>query len=150
MQRLLVILALTAVGVSSVHAQEGRKFTAIPADQVIDDSVVRRHSSAEVEISVLQAACGELLTFCLNGRAVAKLAGSQMVPLYLTPGRYRFGVVPSYNFGRGQGLQQMNADITREPRQFYRIFQSGGFTSSGGNAVYEVSSLKNAQWRDVR
>ena len=100
---------------------------------------MQRHSNREIEVIVVQQARGGgLLTFHLNGEAVAKLAYADWVRLYLPPGRYRFGVAPSVNFGRAT-FWQTNAEVSPETRQLYRIFQSAGFTSSGGNAVYEIA-----------
>jgi hypothetical protein len=111
----------------------------VPAAQVIDATHLRRHSNDEIEVVVVQQVRGSgLLTFHLNGRAVAKLDYADWICLYLSPGRYRFGVDPSYNFGRS-GFWEMNADVSRSTHLVYRIFQSAGFTSSGGNAVYEIS-----------
>jgi hypothetical protein len=47
-------------------------------------------------------------------------------------------VAPSPNFGRAI-FWQMTAEVSPKQLQLYRIFQSAGFTSSGGNAVYEIS-----------
>jgi hypothetical protein len=111
----------------------------VSAAQVVDATLLRRHSKNEIEVVVVQQVPGSgLLTFHLNGRAVAKLAYADWTRLYLSPGRYRFGIVPSYNFGRSN-FWEMTTDVSRNSRQVYRIFQSAGFTSSGGNAFYEIS-----------
>lgn len=111
----------------------------IPSSQVIDATHLRRHSRDEVEVVIVQQARGGgLLTFHLNGRATAKLGHGECVRLYLEPRHYRFGVAPSPNFGRAV-FWQMTAEVSPKELQLYRIFQSAGFTSSGGNAVYEIS-----------
>jgi len=111
----------------------------VPSTQVIDATHLRRHAKDELEMVIVQQARGAgLLTFHLNGRAIAKLDYADWVRLYLSPGRYRLGVTPASNFGRGASVET-SADVTAKTRQVYRIFQSAGFTSSGGNAVYEIS-----------
>lgn len=141
--KLLSILLALAVTICSASARRPLEIRESPvsAAQVIDATHLRRHSNDELEVVVVQQVRGSgLLTFHLNGRAVAKLAYADWICLYLSPGRYRFGVVPSYNFGRAN-FWEMNADVSRNTQQVYRIFQSAGFTSSGGNAVYEISQF---------
>jgi hypothetical protein len=111
----------------------------IPSSQLIDATHLRRQTRDELEVVIVHQARGAgLLTFLLNGRAIAKLGYADWVRLYLSPGRYRFGAIPSFNFGRGISVEAA-AEVTAKTRQLYRIFQSAGFTSSGGKAVYEIS-----------
>jgi hypothetical protein len=139
--KLLGILLALAVSICSASAGRPLEIRGSPvsAAQVIDATHLQRHSKSEIEVVVVQQVRGSgLLTFHLNGRAIVKLAYADWTCLYLSPGRYRFGVVPSYNFGRS-AFREMSADVSRNGQQVYRIFQSAGFTSSGGNAVYEIS-----------
>jgi hypothetical protein len=132
---------MLAVTICSANARRPLEIQAssVSAAQVVDATHLRRHSNNEIEVVVVQQVPGSgLLTFHLNGRAVVKLAHADWTRLYLSPGRYRFGVVPSYNFGRSN-FWEMTAEVSRNSQQVYRIFQSAGFTSSGGNAVYEIS-----------
>lgn len=142
MKRLCVLLVLFG---AICDAPASRRFqihaSPVPSTQVIDATHLRRHSKDEIEVVIVQQARPGLLTFHLNGRAVAKLDYADWVRLYLSPGRYRFGIVPSYSFGRGSS-PEMKADVRANTRQIYRIFQSAGFTSSGGNAVYEIARIE--------
>lgn len=134
-------ILLCFVPVYAVNAGRPIEFHAlpIPSAQVIDATHLHRHAKDELEVVIVQQVRDAgLLTFHLNGRAIAKLEYADWVRLYLPPGRYRFGVTPSSNFGRGSSLES-SAEVTAKTRQVYRIFQSAGFTSSGGNAVYEIS-----------
>jgi hypothetical protein len=110
----------------------------ISRNQVLDPTHLQRHSNNEVEVIIVQQARGSgLLSFHLDGRPVAKLDYGDWVRLYLEPRHYRFGVAPS-NFGRAI-FWQMTADVSPKKPRVYKIFQTAGFTSSGGNAVYEIS-----------
>lgn len=139
MKRVTVLLTLIlTIGTPNAKPVEIRA-SLVPDSQVIDAAHFRRKTKGEIEVVVVQRARGAgLLTFHLNGRPTAKLGHAEAVRLYLAPGRYRFGVSPSYPYG-GTGFWQMNADVSETTPQVYRIFKSAGFTSSGGNAVYEIS-----------
>ena len=137
---LSVLLALLAM-IASANAKRRLEMraSAIPDTQVIDATHLRRTGQEQVEVVIVQQAKGSgLLLFHLNGRATAKLAYGEWMRLYLQPGRYRFGVLPSPNFGRAT-FWEMSADVSGKATQVYRIFQSAGFTSRGGNAVYEIA-----------
>ena len=135
---LLLTLVLTIGSASAKKPLEAR-VPLVPDAQVIDAAHLRRNAKDEIEVVVVQRARGAgLLTFHLNGRPTAKLGYGEGLRLYLAPGRYRFGVAPSHYYG-GTGFWQTNVDVSANTRQVYRIFKSAGFTSSGGNAVYEIS-----------
>ena len=121
----------------------------VPKTQIFDASLTQRHSKNEVEVYIVQGASRQLLTFQLNGQPVVKLASGEAVVLYLNPSRYRFGVVPSH-FSGDTFLWQTNADVSRNPPQVYLIFQSAGFTSSGGGAVYEIKRVDAAPISPVK
>jgi hypothetical protein len=142
MKRLCVLLVLFGT-ICDAPARRRLEIRAspVPSAQVIDATHLRRHSKGDIEVVIVQQARPGLLTFHLDGRAIAKLDYAEWIRLYLSPGRYRFGVVPSYSFGRGSS-PEMKADVRANSRQTYRIFQSAGFTSSGGNAVYEVARIE--------
>lgn len=142
MKRLFILLVLCG---TICDAPAGRRFEIhgwpVPSTQIVDATHLRRNSKDEVEVVIVQQARRGLLTLHLNSRAVAKLEYAEFIRLYLPPGRYRFGVAPSYPFGRGSS-PAMKADVRGNTRQVYRIFQSAGFTSSGGNAVYEIARFE--------
>lgn len=133
-----------AVGVTGCAGGPGGKVLnlgSVPDAQIIDGQYFSRHSTDETEVLVASNAGGGLVTFCIQGNAVAKLDQGQAIRIYLRPGRYRFGVVPSW-FVRGS-YWETNAEITAAAQQDYLIFQSSGFTSSGGSAVFEISRVEN-------
>jgi hypothetical protein len=135
---LAVVSALSpAFAGKAIEARE----SPISRNQILDPTQLQRHSNREVEVIIVQQVRGSgLLSFYLDGRPVAKLDYADWVRLYLEPRRYRFGVAPSPNFGRAV-FWQMTAEISPKRPRFYKIFQSAGFTSSGGNAVYEISQV---------
>jgi hypothetical protein len=136
----LAVLLVFAVTIDDVYARRRLEIHAapVPQTQAIDATRLRRHTKSEIEVFVVQQARGAgLLTFQLNGKAVVKLGYADWVCLYLPPGRYRFGAAPS-GFGRGVSPETI-ADVSTKNVQLYRISQTAGFTSSGGNAVYEIS-----------
>jgi hypothetical protein len=137
------VAILLAVVAASSPAFAGKAIeiheSPISRSQILDAIHLQRHSNDEVEVIIVQQARGSgLLSFHLDGRPVAKLDYADWVRLYLKPRRYRFGVAPSPNFGRAI-FWQMTAEVSPKSPHVYKIFQSAGFTSSGGNAVYEIS-----------
>lgn len=140
---LLRILFLATTLSSSSPTTEAKtiRVSLVPETQVVDPTHFSRQSKEEIEVVVVQAARGTgLLTFYLNGRPIAKIAPGEAILLYLAPRRYRFGLMPSNHFG-GAIWWETNAEVSRDISQVYRIFQSAGFTSSGGNAVYEIAQV---------
>lgn len=140
MKRLSILLTLLlTIGSASAKKPPVIRVSLIPETQVIDATHLRRNAKDEIEVLVMhRGRHAALLTFHLNGQATAKVGYAECIRLYLAPGRYRFGVTPSHNFGRAS-FWEMNADVSRNTRQVYRIFQSAGFSSSGGNAVFEIA-----------
>jgi hypothetical protein len=106
----------------------------------MDATHFHRRSGDEIEVIIVQQA-QDLMTFFLNRQPIAKLGQGEAMRLYLSPGRYRFGAILVVNWVLSP-LAEMNANVTPDTRQLYRIFQSSGFTSSGGNAVFEISQVK--------
>lgn len=143
MKWLLIALALAASSYPISGAPTAR-YSHIAPLQIIDATYSQRHNAGEIEVFILSQTSGGLLIFYLNGQPVAKLEGGEFIRLYLSPARYRFGVIP-YSHVVLSSMWEMKADVSRNSPRYYRIFQSSGFTSSGGNAVYEIAPLKNAQ-----
>jgi hypothetical protein len=138
--RTLAILLAVVAASSPAFAGKAIEIHQLPIsrNQILDATHLQRHSSNEVELIIVQQARGSgLLSFHLDGRPVAKLDYRDWVRLYLEPRHYRFGVAPS-NFGRAI-FWQMTAEVSPKSPHVYKIFQTAGFTSSGGNAVYEIS-----------
>ena len=86
------------------------------------------------------------MTFQLDRKPLARLHRGEAIRLYLRPGRYRFGVVPMFN-AILPSTSEVNADVRGPGPQFYRIFMSAGFTSSGGNAVYDIALMDEGRRR---
>jgi hypothetical protein len=61
---------------------------------------------------------------------VAKLGAGQGARIYLKPGKYLFGVLPSLNLGFNS-LMETDADVNTSQRQIYRIYIGFG----GNNSV---------------
>jgi hypothetical protein len=140
MKRLLIVVVFAVTGCTTSERTVEVRVSSIPPLQIIDATHFHRRNAGEIEVVILRQAGGGLLIFYLNGQPVAKLDRGEAIRLYLSPARYRFGVIPS-SHAVLSSLWEMNADVTRDTPQFYRIFQSSGFTSSGGNAVFEISPL---------
>jgi hypothetical protein len=140
-----ILAILLAVFAASFPAFAGKQIEArespISRKQILDPTHLQRHSNRDVEVIIVQQVRSSgLLSFYLDGQPVAKLGYADWVRLYLEPRRCRFGVAPSPNFGRAT-FWQMTAEISPKSSRVYKIFQSAGFTSSGGNAVYEITQV---------
>ena len=148
MQRLTIATALLAAACASATGETGGP-RHIPRDQILDARHFTRHSSDEVEVIVVRTRLNVgFLTVWLDGKAIAKIAEGQAMRLFLLPGQHRFGVVPSVRWGRAN-YREMKAEITRESRQVYAIFQTAGFTSLGGSPIYEIERIATDR-RDYR
>jgi hypothetical protein len=143
MKRLLIALVLAATVYPASGGAGKVRYPFVSPLQIIDATYFQRHNAGEIEVFVLSQASGGLLTFYLNGQPVAKLSGGEAIRLYLSPGRCRFGVIPSSHVVLSS-LWEMNADVARNAPRFYRIFPSGG-RNSGWGAAFEIAPLKNAE-----
>lgn len=138
-----MVLALVATGSSTGKGADAEPFSFVPPSQIIDTTHFHRRNAGEIEVIVLGRAPGGLLVFYLNGHPVAKLTGGEVIRLYLSPGRYRFGVIPSSHVVLSP-LWEMNAEVPRNGPRFYQIFPSGGH-NSGWGASFEIAPLKNVE-----
>jgi hypothetical protein len=86
------------------------------------------------------------MTFQLDRKPLARLHRGEAIRLFLRAGRYRFGAVPMFN-AILPSTSEINADVRGAGRQVYRIFQSAGFTSSGGNAAYDIALVDEGRQR---
>src|SRR5438128_2536999 len=95
MSRLLIVLALAAAGYVSRERAVAGLASFVPSGRIIDATHLHRRSADEIEIIIVrEASGGGLLIFHLNRQPIAKLDAGEMIRLYLSPGRYRFGVMP--------------------------------------------------------
>ena len=143
MKRLLMVLALAATGCTTSEGTGAVRVPFVPPGQIIDATHFHRRNAGEIEVFILCQASEGLLTFYLDRQPVAKLSGGEAIRLYLSPGRHRFGVIPSSQVVL-YSLWEMNADVARKGPRFYRIFPSGG-RNSGWGASFEIAPLKNTQ-----
>jgi len=66
----------------------------VPPKQIVDATHLQRRSADDIEVVVLSQSGGSsLMTFQLNRRPIAKLRQGEAILLYLSPARYRFGVI---------------------------------------------------------
>ncbi|MEO5720399.1 MAG: hypothetical protein ABIR71_02885 [Chthoniobacterales bacterium] len=136
---LVVVLALSRVAASSAAEKApGRTVPLVAPSQIIDATHLNRRNPGEVEVVILNLATGKEMTFQVERKPVAKIRSGHAFRFFLTPGRYRFGIIPTHQVPLTP-YWEMRADVKGAATQLYRIFQSSGFTSSGGNASYEIA-----------
>jgi hypothetical protein len=109
----------------------------VPSDRVLAPQYFHRHDAGDVEVIVKRdqgfSGGGTGIVLHLDGKPVAKLASGEIVRLYLPPGRYLLGVIPTVNVG-SHSLQETEAVVTPGSLQVYRIH-----TSSGGDMAFHIS-----------
>jgi hypothetical protein len=135
---LILLLALAITGSAFARDPGAARFRTVPPERISDPSYSERRTPGDVEVVIVNLGRGGLMTFELDRKPVARLYRREALRLYLRPGRYRFGVVPVL-YAILPSTSEIFADVRAERRQVYRIFQSAGFTSSGGNAVYDIA-----------
>lgn len=140
MRTLFTFLALAAAACFAADKPQSRSFPLLQPAQIMDASYSTRHNAKEVEVVILNLASKQM-TFQLERKPIAKITPGYAFRLYLSPGDYRFGIVPTYQVPL-TAYWEMRAGVTGKETQLYRIFQSSGFTSSGGNAGYEIAYIK--------
>lgn len=143
MKRLLIALVLAATVYPASGGAGEVRYPFVSSSQIIDATHFRRCNAAEIEVFILNQASEGLLIFYLNRQPVAKLNGGEAIRLYLSPGRCRFGVIPSSHVVLSS-LWEMNAEVARNTPRLYRIFRSGGH-NSGWGASFEIAPLENAE-----
>lgn len=141
MRCFLILLALASAASAYGKDSAAVRLPAVPPDRIIDPSHSERRSREDIEVLIFNQHGVGLMTFQLNRKPVAKLRRREAIRLYLRPARYRFGVVPVFN-ATLPSTSEINAEVGGEGPQLYRIFKSAGFTSSGGNALYEIALVK--------
>ena len=107
---------------------------------MVDVRRLVRSDPKEREVVIINSGAG-MLMFHLDRRPVASVARREALRLYLLPGRYRFGVRPT-SHALTPAMFEINAEVSDDDRQLYRVFQSSGFTSSGGNAALDIAPVK--------
>jgi hypothetical protein len=109
----------------------------VSADRLLAPQYFHRHDASDVEVIVKRdqgfSGTGTGIVLHLDGKPVAKLGSSEIVRLYLPPGRYLLGVIPTINVG-SHSLQETEAVVTPGSSQIYHIH-----TSSGGDMAFHIS-----------
>src|SRR5436190_18329600 len=95
MKRSLILLALIATGSFTNGAPGTVQVALVPPDRIIDAAHFHRRKVGEIEVIILTQESAGLLTFYLDGQPVAKVIQGEAIRIYLSPGRYRFGIIPS-------------------------------------------------------
>lgn len=105
----------------------------ISGSQIIAASYFRRTDPGQVEVLIKRdvgfTGGGSGIIFFIDGKQVAKLGAGQGARIYLKPGKYLFGVLPTLNLGFNS-LMETEADVNGSPPQVYRIYIGYGGTNS--------------------
>src|SRR4051812_40319293 len=109
----------------------------VSTDRLLAPQYFQRHDAGDVEVIVKRdqgfSGIGTGIFLHLDGKPVAKLGSGEIVRLYLRPGRYLLGVIPTVNVG-SHSLQETEALVTPGSSQIYRVH-----TSSGGDMAFHIS-----------
>ena len=140
MRSVAALIGFVALISVTSGASETFRVPLVPESRVADVRRLVRGNPKEREVVILNSDA-QMLVFHLDRRPVASVARGEALRLYLLPGRYRFGVRPT-SHALTPTMTEINAEISKDERQLYRIFQSSGFTSSGGNAALDIAPMK--------
>ena len=106
----------------------------VSGTQIIASDCFRRADSSQIEVLIKRdvgfTGGGSGIIFYIDGKAVAKLGAGQGARIYLQPGKYLFGVLPTLNLGFNS-LMETEADVNKSVSQIYRIYIGFG----GNNSV---------------
>jgi hypothetical protein len=107
----------------------------IAGSQIIAANYFRRTDASQIEVLIKRdvgfTGSGSGIIFHIEGKPVAKLGAGQGARIYLKPGKYLFGVLPTLNLGFNS-LMEIEAEVNANVRQVYRIYISYG----SNNAVH--------------
>jgi hypothetical protein len=133
---LLVAIAIVVSGCATTPTPTSSA-RPVPSDRLLAPQYFHRHDAGDIEVIVKRdqglSGTGTGIVLHLDGKPVAKLASGEIVRLYLPPGRYLLGVIPTVNVG-SHSLQETEAVVTPGSSQVYRIH-----TSSGGDMAFHIS-----------
>jgi hypothetical protein len=110
----------------------------VPNERVLESALFHRNSPKDVEVIVkrdqgLNGALNDTI-LTVDGKEVAKLQPGEIARLYLPSGRYLLGVVPSSNPFGSHSLQEIEASVSAETLQIYRIQ-----TGSGDDFAFRIA-----------
>ncbi len=135
--RLLLIVSTLLLASCATTPTPTATARLVAADRILAPSFFQRRSVDDVEVIVKRdqgfSGSGTGIILHLDGKPIAKLGSGQIARLYLAPGRYLLGVIPTINVG-SHSLQETEAVVTRGTSQIYRIH-----TSSGGSMTFQIS-----------
>ena len=136
--RLLILpllILLSSCATTPIPTSEARP---VPSDRLLAPQYFTRHESGDIEVIVKRdqglSGSGNAIILYLNGQPVANLASGEIVRLYLPPGRYLLGVLPSLNFLGAHSLQETEAVIAPGAPSTFRIH-----TGSGDDMAFHIS-----------
>lgn len=105
----------------------------VTGSQIIAANYFRRADPSQIEVLIKRdvglTGAGSGIIFFIDGKQVAKLGAGQGARIYLKPGKYLFGVLPTLNLGFNS-LMETEADVNASQRQIYRIYIGFGGTNS--------------------
>jgi hypothetical protein len=130
----LVLAAFVYFGCSTTPTPTA-EVRPVSGSQILAANYFRRSDASEVEVLIKRdvgvTGMGSGIIFHIEGKPVAKLGAGQGARIYLRPGKYLFGVLPTLNLG-ANSLMEIEADVNSSVRQVYRIYISFG----GNNSVH--------------
>jgi hypothetical protein len=133
MKTILIVIALSLVGCSTTPIPTAQ-IRPLSAGQILAPNYFKRTDANQVEVVIKRdvgfTGAGSGIIFSIEGKPVAKLGVGQGARIYLKPGRYLFGVLPTLNLGFNS-LMETEAEVSANAPQIYRIFISYG----GNNSV---------------
>ena len=128
MRSIIIILTLFLTGCSTTPTPTSSA-RPVAADRLLASRYFQRRSAEDVEVIVKRdqgiSGGGTGIVLHLEGKPVAKLGAGEIVRLYLPPGRYLLGVLPTINFLGAHSLQETEAIVTPGTSQIYRIHTAG-------------------------
>ena len=127
-----VLAAIALVGCSTTPTPTS-EVRPISGTQIIAANYFRRTDPNQVEVLIKRdvgfTGGGSGIIFSIEGKPVAKLGAGQGARIYLKPGKYLFGVLPTLNLGFNS-LMETEADVNKSVSQVYRIYIGFGGTNS--------------------
>lgn len=127
------IAAIALVGCSTTPTPTS-EVKPVSGSQIIASHYFRRSDTSQIEVLIKRdvgfTGGGSGIVFHIDGKPVAKLGAGQGARIYLKPGKYLFGVLPTLNLGFNS-LMETEADVSESVSQVYRIYIGFG----GNNSV---------------
>jgi hypothetical protein len=114
----------------------------VTGSQILAPNYFQRSDANQVEVLIKRdrgfSGGGTGIVFHIDGKPVAKLGAGEGATIYLPPGHYLFGVLPTVNFLGAHSLLETEANVSAGTPQHYRIY-----TSSGGDMSFHIARTSN-------